>query len=253
VEKHTVGQSDRTLTILSTWDRAIEKTESLLANARTQKRALMQQLLTGKRRFPEFEGEPWKEVPLTEIAEPVAARNDGEALPVLTISSKAGFVRQDQKYARNMAGRSVERYYRLKRGEFAYNKGNSLTYQFGCVLRLDEYDEGLVPHVYVCFRLKPGHDSDYFRGLFLADYLRPQLSRMVNTGVRNNGLLNINQKAFWSVKVPLPAEEEQARIGEVMDDCLAEEQKLVAKLTKLRTEKKALMQQLLTGKRRVVV
>jgi type I restriction enzyme S subunit len=239
--------------ILSTWDAAIEKTEALLATAKAQKRALMQSLLTGKRRFPEFEGQEWKEVRLTEIAEAVTARNDGEELPVLTISSRNGFVRQDEKYARNMAGRSVERYYRLKRGEFAYNKGNSRTYQFGCVLRLDEYDEGLVPHVYVCFRLKPGHDSNYFRGLFLADYLRPQLSRMVNTGVRNNGLLNISPKSFWTVKVPLPSLEEQTRIGQVLDDCLSEEQLLATNIEKLRTEKKALMQQLLTGKRRVVV
>jgi len=53
--------------ILSTWDQAIEKTEALLSNARTQKRALMQQLLTGKRRFPEFEGQPWKEVELGDV------------------------------------------------------------------------------------------------------------------------------------------------------------------------------------------
>ena len=53
--------------ILSTWDQAIEKTEALLSNARTQKRALMQQLLTGKRRFPAFESEPWKEVRLGKM------------------------------------------------------------------------------------------------------------------------------------------------------------------------------------------
>lgn len=50
--------------ILSTWDAAIEKTEALLATAKAQKRALMQSLLTGKRRFPEFEGQDWKEVRL---------------------------------------------------------------------------------------------------------------------------------------------------------------------------------------------
>lgn len=54
--------------ILSTWDEAIEKTEALLANARTQKRALMQSLLTGRRRFPEFEGQEWKEVRLGDVA-----------------------------------------------------------------------------------------------------------------------------------------------------------------------------------------
>jgi type I restriction enzyme S subunit len=53
--------------ILSTWDAAIETTEALLATAKAQKRALMQSLLTGKRRFPEFEGQPWKEVRLGDV------------------------------------------------------------------------------------------------------------------------------------------------------------------------------------------
>ncbi|KZX97897.1 type I restriction endonuclease subunit S [Sulfitobacter sp. HI0040] len=239
--------------ILSTWDRAIETVEALLATARTQKRALMQTLLTGKRRFPEFEGQEWREVPLNKISEPVSDRNSGNDIPVLTISSKAGFVRQDDKYSRNMAGKSVERYYHLREGEFAYNKGNSLTYPFGCVLRLDEYAEGLVPHVYVCFRLKDGCNSDFYRGLFLADYLKPQLSRLVNTGVRNNGLLNISPSAFWTVTVPVPPLQEQEKIGRVMADCLDEERRLVANIDKLRTEKRALMQQLMTGKRRVAL
>ena len=55
--------------ILSTWDRAIEVAEAQLEAARTSKRALMQQLLTGKRRFPEFEGEEWKEVRLGDVAD----------------------------------------------------------------------------------------------------------------------------------------------------------------------------------------
>lgn len=53
--------------ILGTWDKAIETTEALLANARTQKRALMQSLLTGTRRFPGFEDQPWREVRLGDV------------------------------------------------------------------------------------------------------------------------------------------------------------------------------------------
>ena len=43
--------------ILSTWDRAIAVQEQLVANARAQKKALMQTLLTGKKRLPGFKGE----------------------------------------------------------------------------------------------------------------------------------------------------------------------------------------------------
>ena len=55
--------------ILRTWDEAIEKLEALRAAKERQKRALMQIFLTGKRRFSEFEGQPWREVRLGEVAE----------------------------------------------------------------------------------------------------------------------------------------------------------------------------------------
>ncbi len=66
--------------ILSTWDRAIKTTEALLATARNQKLALMQSLLTGNRRFPEFVGQEWKEVRLGDVADIVsgpAFKSDG--------------------------------------------------------------------------------------------------------------------------------------------------------------------------------
>src|SRR5690606_17919215 len=71
--------------ILSTWDKAITTTEQLLAKSQQQKKALMQQLLTGKKRFPGFSGE-WKERHLNEVAtiivSPVDKKKiDGE-LPV---------------------------------------------------------------------------------------------------------------------------------------------------------------------------
>ena len=159
---------------LATWDRAIETVEALLANARAQKRALMQQLLGGKHRLPGFSGE-WHRKPINEIATRITRRNDGTDLPVLTISSTSGFVRQDKKYSRFMAGKSVDTYIVLNEGEFAYNKGNSKTYEFGCIFDLEGYARALVPHVYVCFKLKKGYSHRFYKALFEADYLAPQL------------------------------------------------------------------------------
>jgi type I restriction enzyme S subunit len=248
-----LAEQKRIAEVLGVWDRAIAVAGQQLDLARTQKRALMQTLLTPTRRFSGFDGQPWKEVLLSSIAEPITDRNDGDDLPVLTISSKSGFVRQDEKYSRYMAGESVKKYYRLRRGEFAYNKGNSLTFPFGCVMRLEEFHEGLVPHVYVCFRMKAEVDSDFYRLLFMADYLQPQLAALVNTGVRNNGLLNISPKAFWTVKVPLPSRSEQHAIAAVLSGAVTEERNIETQITCLQSEKKALMQQLLTGKKRLAV
>ncbi|HCR3979517.1 TPA: restriction endonuclease subunit S [Citrobacter koseri] len=243
--------------ILSTWDKAISVTEKLLANSQQQKKALMQQLLTGKKRLLDENGvrfsTQWEFKRISEIATRVQRKNDAAEHPILTISSLSGFVRQDERYSRYMAGESVKNYILLKKGEFAYNKGNSKTYEFGCIFDLEAYEAGLVPHVYVCFRLKNGLSHRYFKYLFEADYLKPQLGALVNTGVRNNGLLNIKPTEFMQTKVPVPCFEEQESIADMLYNSSRTIRVLQDKLACLKDEKKALMQQLLTGKRRVKV
>ncbi|EEY9419893.1 restriction endonuclease subunit S [Escherichia coli] len=243
--------------ILSTWDNAISVTEKLLTNSQQQKKALMQQLLTGKKRLLDENGvrfsTEWEFKRISEIATRVQRKNDAAEHPILTISSLSGFVRQDERYSRYMAGESVKNYILLKKGEFAYNKGNSKTYEFGCIFDLEAYEAGLVPHVYVCFRLKNGVSHRYFKYLFEADYLKPQLGALVNTGVRNNGLLNIKPTEFMQTKVPVPCFEEQESIADMLYNSSRTIRVLQDKLACLKDEKKALMQQLLTGKRRVKV
>lgn len=243
--------------ILSAWDKAISVTEKLLTNSQQQKKALMQQLLTGKKRLLDENGvrfsTEWEFKRISEIATRVQRKNDAAEQPILTISSLSGFVRQDERYSRYMAGESVKNYILLKKGEFAYNKGNSKTYEFGCIFDLEAYEAGLVPHVYVCFRLKNGLSHRYFKYLFEADYLKPQLGALVNTGVRNNGLLNIKPTEFMQTKVPVPCFEEQESIADMLYNSSRTIRVLQDKLACLKDEKKALMQQLLTGKRRVKV
>ena len=250
-------EQEKIAQILSTWDKAISVTEKLLANSQRQKKALMQQLLTGKKRLLDENGvrfsTQWEFKRISEIATRVQRKNDAAEHPILTISSLSGFVRQDERYSRYMAGESVKNYILLKKGEFAYNKGNSKTYEFGCIFDLEAYEAGLVPHVYVCFRLKNGLSHRYFKYLFEADYLKPQLGALVNTGVRNNGLLNIKPTEFMQTKVPVPCFEEQESIADMLYNSSRTIRVLQDKLACLKDEKKALMQQLLTGKRRVKV
>lgn len=243
--------------VLSTWDKAIGTTEKLLANSLYQKKALMQKLLTGKKRLLDENGvkfkNEWKLQKINQISTRTQRKSNGDEHPILTISSLSGFVRQDERYSRYMAGESVKKYILLQKGEFAYNKGNSKTYEFGCVFDLENYETGLVPHVYVCFKLKPQLSHRYFKYLFEADYLKPQLGALVNTGVRNNGLLNIKPSEFMETKVPVPCFEEQERIADLLH-VSSEQIKLLQKnLETLKQQKKGLMQQLLTGKRRVKV
>jgi type I restriction enzyme S subunit len=248
----SLAEQQKIAKILSTWDKAITAVETLLSNSLLQKKALIQNLL-GSPESSRHEPKKIKFKTITDVADRIQRKTDGGEYPVLTISSLSGFVRQDEKYSRFMAGKSVENYTLLKKGEFAYNKGNSKTYEFGCIFDLTDYNSGLVPHVYFCFKLKPQLSHRYFKYLFEADYLKAQLGKLVNTGVRNNGLLNIKASDFMNTRVPVPTLSEQERIADILQTATEEIIYLRQKLVCLRQEKKALMQQLLTGKRRVKV
>lgn len=117
----------------------------------------------------------FKHLRICDISDRVQRRSNGEIYPILTISSAAGFVLQEEKYSRYMAGESVKNYTLLCRGEFAYNKGNSLRYPYGCIFELKKYTEALVPHVYVCFKPHDDINTSYLGHVFEADYLRRQL------------------------------------------------------------------------------
>lgn len=241
------AEQRRIVQILSTRDRAIATSENLLANAQRHMEGLLQHLLIA----PAARGD-WDTRPIGELSERIQRRaNEGEELPVLMISSGSGFVRQNEKYSRFMAGKSVENYIALDRGEFAYNKGNSKSYEFGCVFSLNTYERGLVPNVYVCFKLSSNLNAIFYEHLFRADFLHDQLGALVNTGVRNNGLLNIKPVDFLACQVPVPPLDVQHGVAEVLTTAAKWVALQERDLELLKQEKAALMSQLLTGKRRV--
>jgi len=233
--------------LLSFWDMAIEKTEELIVAKEKQFNWLQKQLIFTLA----YNKKACRHHKIRDIADRVQRKSDGIEYPILTISSSSGFILQEEKYSRYMAGKSVEDYILLHKGEFAYNKGNSLRYQFGCVFELKDYDDALVPHVYVCFKLHDLVDPDYLRHVFNADYLKRQLGALVKTGVRNNGLLNIRPEEFMNVTVPIPSAPQQAFIAKTLSSARQEINLLKKQSAAYRKQKRVLMQRLLTGQWRV--
>ena len=241
--------------ILSTWDQAIEKTEALLTNARTQKRALTQQLLTGKRRYPEFEGQPWKEVRFEHVFERVKRKNTVGNDTVLTISAQHGLVSQEQYFNKRVAAKDLSGYTLLHQGDFAYNKSYSNGYPLGAI-KMREVDEpGVVSSLYLCFSLIDDgvHSREFFRHFFEAGRFNHEIYKIAQEGARNHGLLNVSVTDFFRSWLRIPELDEQRLIARTIGTAETEEEVHRRELMRLRAEKKALMQQLLTGKRRVVV
>jgi type I restriction enzyme S subunit len=169
----------------------------------------------------------------------------------MTISSKLGLISQQDKFDRVIAGDSLKKYTQLKKGDFAYNKGNSKTYPMGCIYRLEEKESALVPFVYICFRPTDKVEGLFYKHWFFAHGLDRQLNKIITSGARGDGLLNVNTEDFFKLKVLFPKLEEQTAIAQVLQTADKEIELLKTKLEQQKLQKKGLMQVLLTGKLRV--
>lgn len=233
--------------VLDTWDKAIEKQTQLIEKLELRKKGLMQQLLTGKRRIPGF-STPWRDCVMQQLFTPITVVNDGKPHLPMTISAKLGLISQQNKFDRVIAGDSLKKYTLIQYGDFAYNKGNSNLYEMGCIYQLKE-ESALVPFVYICFRAKESVCGDFYQQYFLNHGLDRQLKRIITSGARGDGLLNVDKKDFFSLKVINPSFEEQIAIAQVLTTTDHEIELALQKLELLRQQKCGLMQQLLTGKK----
>ena len=192
----------------------------------------------------------WKVKKLKDISNRVQRKNDGKSHNVLTISSKGGFLNQTERFSKVIAGDNLAKYILLRKNEFAYNKGNSKTYPYGCIYRLEDYEEALVPNVYYCFEIREGV-TEFYKHYFIAGKLNKFLARVINTGVRNDGLLNLNVTDFFDVPVAAPPIKEQQKIASILstwDKAIELKEKLIEQK---KQQKKGLMHKLLTGEVRL--
>ncbi len=241
----------RIAAILAAWDCAIDTVQALVSNARTQKQALMQSLLTGKKRLSGFSG-GWHWVTFSDVFDRVREKNAVGNTNVLTISAQHGLISQVEYFNKSVASEDVRGYTLLRRSDFAYNKSYSDGYPMGAFKPLERYDSGIVSSLYICFRLtSPDHDHDFFRHYFEAGLFNQEVSAIAQEGARNHGLLNVSVVDFFDTSLHAPNHAEQAAIAHVINEAEITERGLEAQLAALRQEKAALMQQLLTGKRRV--
>ncbi|GAA6117006.1 hypothetical protein [Apilactobacillus kunkeei] len=163
-------------------------------------------------RFSEFSGE-WKEEPLENRIEFLKGNDSGNyKLPILTISAGKGWMLQSDRFGNVLAGKELKNYTLLKKGQLSYNHGNSKLAKYGAVFSLKDYNEALVPKVYHSFKILNG-DSDFIEKLFESKKTDRQLRKMITSGARMDGLLNINKQSFGSILINFPILIEQQKIG----------------------------------------
>ena len=237
--------------ILSQWDQGIEAVERLIVNSRQQKKALTQQLLTGQAGLRGF-NRAWRDVRFHDLFDRVRRKNTTGCERVLTISGQHGLVDQSDYFNKSVASDNLTTYTLLRRGDFAYNRSYSAGYPMGAIKPLELYEEGVVSSLYICFSLKAGAgNSDFFRHFFESGVFNREVYAIAQEGARNHGLLNVGLDDFFNTRLRVPDMDEQAAIAQTLNAAEVELANYHAQLQSLKKEKQALMQQLLTGKRRV--
>ena len=238
--------------LLDTWGEAIGKAEKLLVASQRRNRSFVSALLLGRRRLIS-RANHWTYLDFDQVFERVARKNSTGNENVLTISGEHGLISQREFFNKSVASADLSGYTLLRRGEFAYNKSYSAGYPMGAIKPLMAYDAGVVSSLYLCFRLRPGVEAsfDFFRHYFEGGMLNEGIGGIAQEGARNHGLLNVGIGDFFKLRLHVPEADEQRAIANVINTAEAEERLQAQRLSSLRSEKQALMQQLLTGKRRV--
>lgn len=196
--------------------------------------------------------EDWEVVKLGNIATEINDKVGTKQRTPMSLSAGKGFVAQAKKFGKDIAGKQYAQYTCLPPRTFAYNKGNSLKYPQGCIYQQPFNEEVAVPNVFICFALdKKRCNNNFYEQLFKNNAQGKELFKYINSGVRNDGLLNLNDNNFFKIKLVLPPLNEQEKIAEILsawDDGIETLEKLIEQKEIFH---KALMKNLLIGKIRL--
>lgn len=261
IPKPPLPEQRKIADILTTWDEALTQLDALIEAQERRKKALMQQLLTGRRRLKGFDQSKgktasdrfgiypadWKRVRLGEITHEVPTKNaQGTNLPVLSCTKHRGLVLSQEYFGKRVYAEDTSGYRVVQRGEFAYATNHieegSIGYQNIC-------DAGLVSPIYTVFKTTEAVDDSYFFRVLKSPLLIHFYQINTSASVDRRGSLRYDE--FSRIHIWLPGKEEQTAIAQVFDTADQQLTLLRTQRTALDQQKRGLMQRLLTGKLRV--
>ncbi|KXJ53266.1 MAG: hypothetical protein AXW17_06885 [Colwellia sp. Phe_37] len=239
--------------ILSTWDKAISTTERLIDNSKQQKKALMQQLLTGKKRFTGFT-EKWKEYRLEQLTD--FKRGKGLSKGALLNTGVNKCILYGELYTKypevikNVISRtdSADGVKSITGDVLIPSSTTTSGIDLANATALYESNILLGGDINI-LRI----NKDLINSEFIAHVLTHAKKYEIASKAQGITIIHLYNSDLKHIKISIPAMLEQQKIGTVLANVTKETKLLEQQLADLQQEKKALMQQLLTGKRRVSI
>lgn len=239
----TIAEQSRIAELIADGDALIESLEHLLAKKRAIKQGAMQSLLTGAKRLPGF-GDPWTRSRLGAITGIAVGRTPprsdsrcwGPGFPWLTIGDMQG--KRVRSSKEQITSHGINGMHPVRRGTLMMSFKLSIG-------RLCFADCDLFTNEAICAFEQPEADPDFL----YYSLTRTDFSLYGKQAVKG---YTLNQDSLRSIEVDLPSRTEQAAIAEVLADLDADIDATAAKLDKARALKHGMMQELLTGRIRLV-
>lgn len=248
----SLAERQRIAEILSTWDEAVEKVEQLIANTSDQKKALMQQLLTGKKRLRGFR-DRWMPTALGDLG---SFRKGKGISRADTVAEGIPCIRYGEIYTHHhdvirdfvsfISQETAQDSERITYGDILFTCSGETAEEIGkCVAYLDD-GEAFAGGDIIIFSSQ--NDDPAFLAYLLNSH--PLATQKAQFG-QGNSVVHISAANLAKLKFMRPSLEEQRAIGGLLLAADDEIRTLETQRSLLAREKDALMQQLLTGKRRV--
>ena len=167
--------------ILTTQDRVIELKEKLLVEKQQQKKYLMQQLLTGKKRFPGFEGK-WRKVKLKEVLFERKEKNIAQDHRICSVAVQKGVVDQVEHLGRSYAAADTSNYGVAHYGDIIYTKSPTGDFPYGIIKQSHMHEDVAVSPLYgiyepACYELGYILHTYFSYAINCSNYLLPIIQK----------------------------------------------------------------------------
>ena len=242
---------------LSDVDVLLNSLDRLIAKKRDLKQAAMQQLLTGQTRLPGFSGE-WEVKRLGDLGatyggltgKTKADFGNGEARYITFMNVMQNVVIDSETFDR-VEVLQMETQNRARKGDLFFNGSSETPEEVAmCAVLLDEVQDVYLNSFCFGFRFREDVAAN---GIFFAYYLRGPVGReLMKSLAQGSTRYNLSKVALLNSSLLLPTSLEQAAIAEVLTVMDTELVALEQRRNKTEALKQGMMQELLTGRTRLV-